>query len=190
MTTLTTYEDKAAIQRREAITEGVSKITELQLKIDDARDDIQSGFVSVVNAMRSQGLELMRMADREQIAFSFFNGLGQMPFDFETAKNRISLAKKLPKPVKTFEEAREVYRSVFEQMNLLEVDATADGNRGVSHDPFLMALNAFVIIKQKFQKALSATPIEQCPRDMLKTLVADTQWAVEINQQARDALDR
>jgi hypothetical protein len=188
---IATYEDRSTAQRKDAIAAGVSRIVALQQKIDDSKDDVETAFVSVVNAMRAQGMELIRMADREQVSFSFFNTLTDMPFDFDTAKSRVSLCKKMPKAVKTFEEARDVYRSVLEQMNLLQVEEVAGGgNHGVSHDAFGLALNSFVLIKQKFQKAIMLMPIEKCAPDLLKTIVADTQWAVEINAQARLALSR
>jgi hypothetical protein len=188
---IATYEDRSTAQRKDAIAAGVSRIVALQQKIDDSKDDVETAFVSVVNAMRAQGMELIRMADREQVSFSFFNTLTDMPFDFDTAKSRVSLCKKMPKAVKTFEEARDVYRSVLEQMNLLQVEEVAGGgNHGISHDAFGLALNSFVLIKQKFQKAIMLMPIEKCAPDLLKTIVADTQWAVEINAQARLALSR
>jgi hypothetical protein len=185
---LTTYEDRSRIQRNEAIHEGASRIRDLQTKIDDAKDEISNGLITAVNSMRAQGLELLRMADREQLPFSFFTSMaGELPFDFETAKHRISIAKKLTKPVRTVEEAREVYRSALEQMNLLHLE-TGEASRGIAHDPFSMALNSFVLIKQKFLKALMVTPIEQCAPDRLKTIVVETQWAKDLNEQARAAL--
>jgi len=188
--TLTTYEESSKIQRGEATAAGVERIVQLQQKIDDSKGDIEASFVAVGNAMRAQGLELLRMADREQITFRFFTSLRDMPFDYETAKQRVSLASKMPKPATTFEGFREVYRSVLEQMNLLQVEESTGGNRGVAHDPFSIALNSFVLIKQKFQKAFVLTPMEKCSPDLLKTIVADTQWAVEINAAARNALGR
>jgi hypothetical protein len=190
MNELATYEERIVGQKMDSLSAGADRICKLQDKIDDARDDIESGFVVVVNSMRAQGLELLRMSDREQITFRFFSPLKDaMPFDFETAKSRIALAKKLEKPVKTFDEAREVYRSVLEQMNLLQIDHI-EGNRGVAHDPFSIALNSFVLLKQKFQKAMTLTPLDKCGQDRLKSIVADTQWAVELNAQARAELQR
>lgn len=188
MNELTTYDERSQVQRREAISAGAQRITELQRKIDEIKREVEGAFVTVVNAMREQGVELMRMADREQLTFGFFAQIeGELPFDYETAKKRVSLAKMLPKPIKTLNEAREVYTNVLYQAELLE-EKRGEANRGVSHDPFSIALNSFVLIKQKFMKAMMVMPLENCAKDRLKTIVAETQWARDLNEQARAAL--
>lgn len=190
MNELATYEERITGQKSDALAAGVGRICKLQEKIDDARDDMEANFLAAANAMRAQGLELLRMSDREQVTFGFFKLLQEtLPFDFETAKQRVALAKRMETPAKTFDEAREVYRSVLEQMNLLKIEP-GESNRGVAHDPFSIALNSFVLLKQKFQKAMAMTPLEACGTDRLKSIVADTQWAVELNAQARAALQR
>lgn len=52
----------------------------------------------------------------------------------------------------------------------------------LAHDPFLIALNSLVLLKQKFQKAILLTPLGECCQDRLKSIMDDTQWLAELRE--------
>lgn len=187
----TSSEDRRLVQWKQSVNVCVKRIKQLQDGIDRSKTGIESSMVALVNALREQGLLLQEITGHQAIAERdaevWERVQGELPFDLIAAKKRMALARKLPEPVKTFEDARVVYRSVCEQVELLRV-TEGEGNPGKVQDQFTHCLNTFSLLKQKWQKVLVAYPLEQSSPQRMKTFLADTEWIVEARAAAQRML--
>ena len=150
---------------------------------------VECAFVAMVNDMRSQGELLKEIAGHAQISFQFFQYVkDELPFDFKVAHARVLLANKLPGPVESFDDAREVYRQVLEQAQLLPKEAGGEDRHLLATPIAVRFLNTMKLLKQDWQKTKRTSPIEEWPADQLRDYLSVTDWVDEDRNLAKALL--
>jgi hypothetical protein len=70
--------------------------------------------IKLVNSARATGIHLQTLCDRKRMTFSLWQKHceGKLPFDFESAKLLVSVARRMPAKAKTFADAAPFFRTL------------------------------------------------------------------------------
>lgn len=196
-----TYEDAAAVQRREAIDADVAKINTLETAIVDGKQDLRNLVVSILNAEIEQGAALQRICGHEQVNFNFMRDIGdRLPWwgntkekqarALEIATSRVAMARMFAGKVITWSDIeKHEMKSVLRQVELLLPGTRGDADLASEPVPqftaFLAGISKF---KQMLQKCWSENPLEQRSKTQLEAFVSDTAWIVEEAAKAKELL--
>ena len=197
--TTSTYEEFAPAQRRQAVDKELELVCQAEATIKLNQATLEKTVVSTVNAHWQQGAALQRACGHEQITFGFVKNImdklpwGENPREvFETARARVALTCKIPKPIKNWQDIPlEARRAVLQQMELLTITeraALGDGLAPAPKDPFTFFLQDVTRLKQSLLKCVREKPLAERTPVQLQDFLADTQWLEEQREVARSLL--
>lgn len=148
----------------------------------------ETAFVGLINAMRGQGIALQEICRHDQITFKFLQPIQErLPFNFDSARDLVALARKLPQEVTTIEEARQVIRSVLEEAELLKVEE-GGGTEGLATDKATKFLATIQCVKQDWQKVERVAPMDKWSPARLHDFMDATLWLQETRERAKKIL--
>lgn len=172
------YEDRAAQMTREAIAAEFIALSKEYEKAKEATEDMRKDTIRAANTCRAVGIRLQALCQHEQISFEFWQRHkcgDHLPFDFNAAKGFIALARKLPRIVKTIEEAAPFAQMVFQTTGLLEMPTRDEQQRAQQFSVFQKFLAQVTVVMQPLRKLLREVPMEDWKPAQLDSFLSETE---------------
>jgi hypothetical protein len=144
--------------------------------------------VEVANLCREIGLHLQTACNHEQINLDFWNNNDcekQLGFDFNAAKIYIAIARKLPKKIKSPDEAAPFVQLLFQAGGLLELEERGERQNRITVSVMQKFLAEVTIVRKDFEKVVRQIPIADWSETMRQSFIADTQWIQDRREEVK-----
>lgn len=173
-----TYVERAAAMKREAVTAEIKIITNLFKDFDGEANKVEQATINAVNTGRQIGLHLQAMTGHKQIDLDFWKARceGQLPFNFDKAKQFVSFANKMPRPAETIQEAIQFVQGILIADDLLQLPARTGAQNATMASPFQKFVGYLTAIRAPFSKIISSVPMEKWESQELDDFLSETEW--------------
>ena len=175
----TTYEEHALILHKQATAEEFKQVAKDFKAAKAATEKMETDCIAAANACRAVGIRLQTLCGHEQIDIEFWqkNDCGKkLPFDFNSARIFISIARKMPKPAKSLAEAAPLTQLMFQSANLIELAHREESQRALTVSILQKFFAEITTVRQPFEKALREQPMEKWKPSQIDSFLSETEW--------------
>lgn len=172
------YIERAGALKTAAAPVEFGTMAKVYEQFDTAAKGIESNSISASNLARKLGIHLQALCGHEQIKFSYWQSHceGKLPFNYESAKLFVAVARKMPRDAQTIAEAVHFVQMVLVADQSLELPQRTERQLASPISPIQRFLAEMTLIRQPFQKSIRALPMEQWEPAALDTFLTETEW--------------
>lgn len=175
------YGDRSVAMTKEASAENLQKISELWDKFVPSLQVQEKSTVQNANLAREIGIHLMTLCGHDVMKQSFWvlNCQGKVPFDFETAKVFMGVARRLAKKAKTISDAAPFVQMILFAGGNLELPERTEPQMASSMPLIEVCLSKIDELREKFGKAFRDRPLDTWTVPAMDRYLSDTRWIQE-----------
>jgi hypothetical protein len=159
----------------------------------EALQQAEGGIITAANKFRAVGIRLQSACNHELVNLDFWNNNNceaQLGFDFQTAKQCMAIARRLPKVVKSLDDAAPFVQLLFQAGDLLHLERRSEPQNRVTVSVMQKFLNEVTIIRRDFEKVERQIPMNDWSQTMLRSFVSDTKWIADKREMAVGLMER
>jgi hypothetical protein len=180
------YADRSIVLAKKARAAEITVLNKSLGEFKQVCKEMAADTIKAANKSREIGIHLKTVCGHDQLPFEFWraNLEGKIDCDFEQAKRHVATANRMPQPAKTIEEAAPFIQVLFFASNLLEAPVREESQSALSTNQVQVFLDKVNIIRQSFEKAERATPMDKWKPSVIDTFLADTGWLSTLRDKA------
>ena len=146
---------------------------------------MSASAIALVNHASQLGGVLLQIAGGDQLGFSFWTShcAEQLPFKLETAQELISVHKKIPEEITSFEQIWPVWKQVNLAMGTLQIANRADEQPASNVSQLTALSHSMNRSYLLFEKWTQAEPLVSWPKDRLETVMVETKQIHDLHEQ-------
>ena len=185
-----TYEESSVEIQTQAQAAEVQKIAGVFQRFNENINAASKSIVDAANDAREIGLHLQTMCGHEQMKLSFWNNHceGKVGFGFETAKQFIGIAKRLPNRIKKISGIPHVIQPMLLAADQLDLPHRKSAHSASTISFVERFLTEVTMVHAPFARAIRENPIENWNEVTIKKFLSETEWLAFERQKAEKLL--
>lgn len=184
------YTERADQASRKSNVALVRQAVQLWKELQKDRDNLSKVAVEIVNHSSQLGGVLVQICGGEQFGFAFWQMrcADQLPFNFEAAKELISVFKKVPEPITQISQIWPVWKQVNMALGMLSIPERLGEQSTSGISPLTAISHSLGQAYIHYQKWEQAEPMADWPKDRLETIVVETKQIHDLHERAAEVL--
>jgi len=184
------YIERAEVADRKTNVVLMRQAAQLWKTLQRNKSDLSGIAVEIVNNASQLGGVIVQICGGEQFGLSFWNVhcAEQLPFNFDAARELVSVFKKVPEPITDFSQIWPVWKQVNLALGTLQIPERMEEQSASNVSPLTAISHLAGEAVVRYERWKETEPLGGWPKDRLETFVVETKQIHDAHEEARTEL--